>query len=51
MNSNLDLALEVLQPIKVFFSFADQAYYGDNEISNHNSIFFRAKSVANKISV
>ena len=51
VNSNLDLALEVLQPIKVFFSFADQAFYGDNEISNHNSIFFRAKSVANKISV
>ena len=23
VNSNLDLALEVLQPIKVFFSFAD----------------------------
>ena len=45
MNSNLDLALEVLQPIKVFFSFADrdQAYYGDNEISNHNSNFFQGK--------
>ena len=32
VNTNLDLALEVLQPIKVFFSIADQAYHGDDKI-------------------
>ena len=39
VNSNLDLALEVLQPIKVFFSFADQDHQGGVKSSKSKSIF------------
>ena len=39
VNSNLDLALEVLQPIKVFFSFADQDNQDGVKSSKSKSIF------------
>ena len=43
VNSNLDLALEVLQPIKVFFSFADQAYYADEKVFKSQFNFLQGK--------
>ena len=44
VNSNLDLALEVLQPIKVFFfSFADQAYNADDKVFKSQFNFLQGK--------